>query len=640
MTAGVSRVMFIGCVLWTAANAAAETTVLVEAESFAELGGWVIDQQAMDQMGSPYVLAHGLGVPVSDAVTAVRLPQTGEYRVWVRTRDWVAPWKAPGAPGRFQLLLDGRAMKTIFGTTGASWHWQDGGNVKLTAGKATVRLHDLTGFAGRCDAIVFTTDARFRPPNTDPAMAAFRRKTLGLPEKPNVAGEFDLVVVGGGMAGCCTAVSAARFGCRVALIQNRPVLGGNNSSEVRVGLSGLIHQEPHRRLGDLVDEIGPVGHWNLWEARRDPDSPRSKRILAEIKKHPEKKIHNAGPPTNYEDQKKVGVVRAEKNISLFLNTHVNAVAMDGKRITSVVAQNIRTGKRLRFSAPLFADCTGDGNLGFLAKADFRVGREAQSQTGEKLAPKQSDRLVMGTSVQWYSVTQDKASAFGECPWAVQFNDKNCTKSTRGDWNWETGANRDQIAEIERIRDYAFRVTYGNWSFLKNHSRFKKQYAKRRLAWVAHIGGKRESRRLLGDVILRQQDIVGQKKFPDACVTTTWTIDLHYPRKTPGFDGEPFRSVARHLRIKPYAIPYRCLYSRNVANLMMAGRNISVTHVALGTVRVQRTTGMMGEVAGMAAGLCKKHSCNPRGVYEKHLAELKELLKQGVPTARPPTSPGR
>ena len=641
MTACVTRAMFICGVLWMAANAVAETTVLVEAESFAELGGWVIDQQAMDQMGSPYVLAHGLGVPVGDAVTAVSFPETGEYRVWVRTRDWVAPWKAPGAPGRFQLLVAGRALKTVFGTEGADWHWQDGGRVKLAAGKATVRLHDLTGFEGRCDAIVFTTDARFTPPNTDPAMGAFRRGTRGLPEQPEDAGQFDLVVVGGGMAGCCTAVSAARLGCRVALIQNRPVLGGNNSSEVRVGLSGLIHQAPYRKLGDLVDEIGPVGHWNLWEARRDPDSPRSRRILAEIKKHPEKRIHNAGPPTNYADRKKVGVVRAEKNIRLFLNMHANAVTMDRKRITSVIAQNIRTGKRLRFSAPLFADCTGDGNLGFLAKADFRVGREAQSQTGENLAPKESDQLVMGTSVQWYSVTQDKASAFPACPWAVQFNDTNCTRSTRGDWNWETGARRDQITEIERIRDYAFRVTYGNWSFLKNHSRFKKQYAKRRLAWVAYIGGKRESRRLLGDVILRQQDIVGQKTFPDACVTTTWSIDLHYPRKTPGFDGEPFRSTARHLRIKPYSIPYRCLYSRNVENLMMAGRNISVTHVALGTVRVQRTTGMMGEVAGMAAALCKKHSCNPRAVHEKHLAEFKKLLAEGVPTVRTPavhTSP--
>ena len=153
----------------------------------------------------------------------------------------------------------------------------------------------------------------------------------------------------------------------------------------------------------------------------------------------------------------------------------------------------------------------------------------------------------------------------------------------------------------------------------------------RLAWVAYIGGKRESRRLLGDVILHEQDVTGQRAFPDACVTTTWTIDLHYPHpdNTKHFPGEEFRSIARHTKIKPYAIPYRCLYSRNVENLMMAGRNISVTHVALGTIRVQRTTGMMGEVVGMAASLCKRHETTPRGVYEQYLDELKAMMRQGV-----------
>jgi hypothetical protein len=146
--------------------------------------------------------------------------------------------------------------------------------------------------------------------------------------------------------------------------------------------------------------------------------------------------------------------------------------------------------------------------------------------------------------------------------------------------------------------------------------------------VAYIGGKRESRRLLGDVILRQQDIVEARAFPDASVTTTWTIDLHYPKEHI-CACEAFRSEARHIKINPYPIPYRCLYSRNVANLLMAGRNISVTHVALGTVRVMRTGGMMGEVVGMAASLCQKHGTLPRGVYENHLPELQALMHRGV-----------
>ena len=611
--------------------------LLVEAESFTQLGGWVLDQQVMDQMGSPFLLAHGLGRPVAEATTTVEFPERGEYRVWVRTRDWVAPWKKPdtppamratGAPGKFQLLLDGAALATTFGTEGAEWHWQDGGTIQIQKKKSSLSLRDLTGFDGRCDAILFSTNRQLVPPNNEPALQQFRRTLLGQPETPPEAGSYDLVVVGGGMAGCCAAVSAARLGCKVALLQDRPVLGGNNSSEVRVGLSGLIHQQPYPRLGDVVDELGPVGHWNLWEAKREPEAPRSKQIMAGIKEHPEKKTHNAGPPSNYEDQKKLAVVRAEKNLSLFLNRHVNAVEMDGERITAVITQNIRTGERQKFKARLFADCTGDGSLGFLAKADFRDGREAKSETQEELAPDAGDKLVMGTSVQWYAVKEAEDSAFPECPWAIPFDDKTCIKASRGDWNWETGATRDQITEFEHVRDHALRVVYGNWAVLKNHERFKQQFAQQRLEWVAYVGGKRESRRLLGDVVLRQQDIVEQLAFLDACVTTTWTIDLHYP-KTPACACEAFQSEARQLKIKPYPIPYRCLYSRNVANLMMAGRNISVTHVALGTVRVQRTTGMMGEVVGMAAALCTQHATTPRGVFQKHLDELKQLMQRGA-----------
>jgi len=239
---------------------------------------------------------------------------------------------------------------------------------------------------------------------------------------------------------------------------------------------------------------------------------------------------------------------------------------------------------------------------------------------------------MGASVQWYAVKEKTVFTFPECPWAVHFNDKTCMPATRGDWDWETGAYRDPVREVEFIRDYLLRVIFGNWSVLKNHPRFKKKFDHQRLAWVVCIAGKRESRRLLGDVILRQQDIVGERLFPDACVTTTWTIDLRYP-KTPPCACEPFRSEARHVKIKPYPIPFRCLYSRNVANLLMAGRDISVTHVPLGTVRVMRTTGMMGEVIGMAASLCKKYACNPRDIYQRHLKEFQTLLKKGVPKRR-------
>jgi hypothetical protein len=314
---------------------------------------------------------------------------------------------------------------------------------------------------------------------------------------------------------------------------------------------------------------------------------------------------------------------------LYLNTHVLDVERTGNKIISVTGKNIITGQKMIIKGELFADCTGDGNLGFLAGADFRMGRESRLETGEPSAPEKEDDLVMGTSVQWYAEKMDNLSSFPECPWAVQFNEKTCQHLTRGDWDWETGFYRNQIEDIEYIRDYGLRAVFGNWSYLKNQSSEKEKYSEYQLEWTAFIGGKRESRRLLGDVILKEQDLLERTVYPDASFTTTWTIDLHYPIALEGFEEEPFLSTARHIEIEPYAVPYRCLYSRNIENLFMAGRNISVTHVALGTVRVMRTTGMMGEVVGMAASLAKKHNTSPRGIYKSHLVELKSLMINGV-----------
>jgi len=420
-----SRAIVFTTVLWAAVSTAPAGTILIEAESFENLGGWVIDQQFMDQMGSPFLLAHGLGEPVKDASTTVTFPAGGKYRVWVRTRDWVAPWRAAGAPGKFQLLIDDKPLKNFFGTEGAEWHWQAGGLVRIKNRKVTLALHDLTGFEGRCDAIVFTSDADFGLPNKAEELAAFRRKMLGLPEKPQDAGNFDLVVVGGGMAGTCTAISAARLGLKVALIQNRPVLGGNNSSEVRVHLNGKINLPPYPALGNVVKEL---------------DSG---------------KRGNAQPAENYDDQKKLSIVQAEKNIHLFLNTHVYRVEKDGDRIAAVVGKDIRTGMELRFAAPLFADCTGDGSVGFLAGADYRMGRESREQTGESLAPQEPDKMTMGASVQWYTVDTGKPTSFPDCPWALKFTEESCQHTAKGDWNWETGLNRRPEPQPDnRVRAYS------------------------------------------------------------------------------------------------------------------------------------------------------------------------------------------
>jgi len=568
-------------------------TILVEAENFEDTGGWVIDQQFMDQMGSPFLLAHGLGQPVKDAITAVTFPAAGTYRVWVRTRDWVAPWNAPGAPGKFQLLVNGVPLRTIFGTEGAEWHWQDGGTVKIINTQTTLALHDLTGFEGRCDAIVFTTDTNFNPPNAGEQMAVFRRKALGLSVKPKLAGNFDLVVVGGGIAGTCTAISAARLGVQVALIQDRPVLGGNNSSEVRVWLGGNMNLEPYPHIGDVVRELEP--------AKRAHYGPEN---IAEL----------------YEDQKRIALVRSEKNISLFLQYRANEVARQGDTITAVIAQHIVSGRKLRFIGKYFADCTGDGCIGYLAGANYDITLEGH----------------MGRCNLWNVAETGKPVAFPRCPWALDLSDKPFPGRADqggikklGGWYWESGFDHDPIEKSEYIRDWNLRAMYGAWDCLKN---VDKIYPNHKLAWAAYIAGKRESRRLLGDIILQKQDLLTNKKYPDGLVPATWTIDLHLPDKRyeKGFEGDGFISKAHYTRYqKPYWIPYRCLYSRNVPNLFMAGRDISVTHEALGAVRVMRTCGMMGEVVGMAASLCKKHNTDPRGVYQYHLAELKELAERGA-----------
>ncbi len=222
--------------------------VLVEAEGFEKRGGWVIDQQFTDVMGSSYLLAHGLGKPVENARTQHPFAEGGTYHVWVRAKDWVPSHH----PGRFRVLINGKALPVESGANGKDWNWEQCGSVEIDKGPVTIELNDLTGFDGRCDALFFTTDAQNKPPaQPNETMQAWRRKLLGLPEEPVTAGKFDVVVVGGGIAGCASALAADRLGCRVALVQNRPVLGGNASTEV--GLRPVGHLgNPNSLVAELV----------------------------------------------------------------------------------------------------------------------------------------------------------------------------------------------------------------------------------------------------------------------------------------------------------------------------------------------------------------------------------------------------
>ncbi|MDR1455425.1 MAG: FAD-dependent oxidoreductase [Tannerella sp.] len=197
--------------------------LFIEAESFTAKGGWVVDQQFMDLMGSPYLMAHGMGVPVDDAFTVATFPKTGIYRMFVRTYNWTSPWTKEKGPGKFQVLIDGYPVAVTFGDTGDSWTWQDGGQVQINSKLTQIGLHDLGGFNGRCDALYFTQDSTFAPPAGREEVTAFRYgQTRIIPED---GGNYDLVVVGGGIGGICTAISAARLGLKVAFIQDRPVWG-------------------------------------------------------------------------------------------------------------------------------------------------------------------------------------------------------------------------------------------------------------------------------------------------------------------------------------------------------------------------------------------------------------------------------
>ncbi|MEQ8850109.1 FAD-dependent oxidoreductase [Botrimarina sp.] len=621
--------LFVWTIPRAAWSAEPEGLVLVEAEAFDSLGGWVVDQQFMDLMGSPYLLAHGLGVPTADATTGVELPAAGRYRVWVRTRDWVAPWNAPGAPGRFELLVDGEPIGQ-FGDDGAAWHWQDGGPAELPQ-RFELSLHDLTGFDGRCDAVLFARDPDYQPPHGGAALAGLRAGLLGWDTAPRDGGAYDLVVVGGGIAGTSAAITAARLGLSVALVQDRPVLGGNGSSEVRVWPEGQTNLEPYPRVGDVVSElVRPKG----------PGDGNAKNAAV------------------YDDRRKLDLARAEPNLTLLLEQRVNDATLAGGRVRSVVAQHIRSGRRTALRARWFLDSTGDGVLGALVGADYEVTREGhmgmsnlwnvgdvqQNEHELRCLCEDDDPLSLAFTAA------ETPQPFPRCPWAVDLSDKpfpgrethtgqwgsrKNPLENLGGWFWESGYNKHPIDDAEWVRDLNLRAMYGAWDTLKN---VDGRYPNHRLKWAAYIAGKRESRRLMGDVVLDADHFRQKTEWPDAAFPCTWQIDLHLPdpRYSDVSDPDAFIAQASHhvdkvnFRYKgPYWAPYRCLYSRNVDNLFMAGRDISVTHEGLGPVRVMRTCGMMGEVVGMAASVCKRHGCDPRAVYEEHLDELIELLKRGA-----------
>ena len=601
-------------------------SVMALATRFNDKGDWTLEQQFVLQMGSSYLMAHGLGTPLAkDAKTEINIPEDGDYRLWVRTKNWTAFWSEGKTPGIFQVLIDGKADPSEFGigkmpldvkagidfpddidisrearAERAQWYWQKGETYHLTKGSHSIALHDLMGLDGRCDAIILTSTDEV-PGDSLEDYRALREALLGQ-GKPEDKGNYDLVVIGAGMSGLCAAIAAARLGLKVALVQDRYILGGNNSSEVRVGLGGQINMPPYPSLGYILNEIGPD------------------------------RIGNARGAHHYQDWKKWDVIAAEPNISLFAGyTVVNAEMKDGK-IVAVTAVEATNQNLIRISGNLFSDCTGDANLAVMAGAATMMGREARSEFGETLAPEKADDFTMGVSIEWYCEDWNTPCSFPDSvDWGLKLDEDTVEPVHRANWYWEVGMRDDQIADAEKIRDYGMYVAYSTFSYCKNRLAKKEDWECTHLTWVSHVSGKRESRRIVGDLILREQDLTRPIPYEDGTCTTTWRIDQHYPmeKNSADYPGEEWMSYGKLMPIDPYAIPYRCLYSRDVPNLFMAGRDISVTHVALGSVRVMRTCAMMGEVVGMAAAVCCRRGSMPRDVYTTWFQDLVELMKKGT-----------
>jgi hypothetical protein len=419
----------------------------------------------------------------------------------------------------------------------------------------------------------------------------------------------DLTVVGGGMAGCCCAIQAARSGLKVTLIQDRPLLGGNASSEVRLYVLGATsHSNSNNRWAREGGVINEIITENLWRNRE-------------------------GNPVIF-DTIVLEKVMEEPNITLLLNTACFEVTKDPlqpDRIASVKAFCSQNSTLYEAHSPLFCDASGDGIVGFLSGAAFRIGAESKSEFGEKFAPTGEFGHLLGHSIYFYSKDAGQPVTFVPPSFALKNIEKKIPRyrqfSTKihGTHLWwiEYGGRLDTVHQTEEIKWELWKVVYGVWDYIKNSGNFP-DATNLTLEWVGMIPGKRESRRFEGDYILRQQDVVERRLHADAVAYGGWSIDLHPA------DGV-FAEIAgsHHLHSKGvYQIPYRCYYSRNIENLFLAGRIISTTHVAFGSTRVIATCALGGQAVAAAAALCKKYGELPRQIGQRIPELQRHLLRSG------------
>ena len=554
----------------------------LEAEQFTSYGGWVVDTQFVGQMGSAYLLAPGVGIPVAKpAETTVAIPRAGKWTAWVRTRDWIPEH----SPGRFRLELGGRDSAELGGTGRPGWCWQNAGAYDLPAGETEVRLRDLSGWFARCDAILLTDDPKFVPPDDAAGVSTLRRKCAGLPAETD-GGAFDVVVVGAGPGGSTAAIASARAGAKTLLVHDRPVVGGNASSEIRMSQSG-----PHT----CGKARGPIG------------------IDAEMLALATNGVDYTGA---------YGILMArEPNLTVIGNKRVTAAAKDGEVISSVLAVDTLDGTALRYRGKMFVDATGDGWLGKFAGARLMIGSEGRDEYGERYAPKDAVRRTMsGCLVSGLG----RASGFA-WGWVTKYTGRRDEKFVAPPWvlpvpegfRFPRGLTQRggmiehpheivEVDDLEFARDYLIRMSVSLWDWYKNKSGKENPSFRYRLVAIPWMLARREGMRIVGDYVLTEKDELAGAKFPDSIGTGGYPITTHDSGGTLTPRGDYHRPDP-----PPYEIPFRSLYSVNVPNLLMAGRCVSMTHRALGSMRVQSTCALTGEAAGHAAAICSKEVLLPR-----------------------------
>ncbi|QDT41589.1 FAD dependent oxidoreductase [Gimesia alba] len=417
--------------------------------------------------------------------------------------------------------------------------------------------------------------------------------------------ECEILVAGGGMAGCCAAIAAARCGARVILCQDRSVLGGNASSEVRmhiVGANGTGHFDRGEELQTEAREGGIIEELRLENCVCNPQRSASMFDLILYEK-----------------------CKAEPNLMLLLNTFVTAVRLNGDRIQQAIAERQSTEDRFTINAEIFIDCTGDGRLAAEAGALFMEGREGQAQFQEKLAPETADNQRLGSTILMQARRHDRPMPFVAPEWARSFKKEELKLrlyATPGEeeptheygyWWAEWGGTLDTIKENETIRDELLAIVMGIWDHVKNGPPGTPagddpfSAAHWALDWFGFLPGKRESRRFIGRHVLTEEDLLSSRDFPDAIAYGGWSLDLHPPA---GIDAPEEEPCTQHPVPHLYNVPLSACVSADLSNLMFAGRNISATHVAFSSTRVMATCAVIGQGVGTAAAYAALHNVMP------------------------------